>query len=199
MVQSAIIYDKARNRSIVPSGGDREPNWRTYEEGEGPTREQSQFIDESQKEALKDAIKEQAKHEDKFNKLIARASKVLYKINTVFPFDFFPTIITIDPEKVTLKIKNFFNSSEIRSIHIKNISHIFVDTGPFFATLNIIDQSVLEDNVGKVQIPYIKKEEALRARRIIQGLIVANKEGVDLFKLTDNDLDKKLEEIGRMQ
>ncbi len=203
MVQSGILFDKARNRSIMPLGGDQEPNWRLYDDvpiaHREPTPEQKRMIDDSYQEALKEVIKDQAKQRERFNSLVKRSSQTLYKIKTVFPYNFFPTTVSIDPQKVTLQIKNFFSSSEIRSIHIKNISHVFVDTGPFFATLVLIDQSILDDNVGKIQIPYLKKQEALKARRIIQGLIVAHKEEIDITKLSDDNVVRKLEEIGRMQ
>lgn len=148
-------------------------------------------------EAIKDAVKEEEIQKDKFNTLLSNGTRVLYKLNSVFPFAFFPDTLTVDCEKVTLKLVEFFFASEIRSIHIKNISHVYVDTSPFFATMTLLDQSVMSEKTA-IAIPYLWKGQAMRARRIIQGLIVAHKEKIDVQKIHDNDLVNKLEEIGRM-
>ena len=134
----------------------------------------------------------------KFEALVNRGSEVLFKLQSVFPFDLFPKTITIDPGKVTVKFQEFFSSGEIRSISIGSIGQIYVDTGPIFATLDIVDQ-VYVDESSRIKIAYLKKEEALRARRIIQGLIIARNEDIDIAKVHDGDLVRKLEQIGRMQ
>lgn len=195
--QDGVLFDQLDNlvRSRLSGGGDGgSSEWDYYGRDE-----REDLIREGYREAIKDIIKEEAKQRQKFTQLIQQASTILFKIKTVFPFQVFPTTLTIDPQKITVKFKEFFSSDEIKSIPIKNISHIHVDCGPIFANMHIVDQGIMSDETI-VEIPYLKKEEAMKARRIIQGLIIAHKQNVDILKLSDGeDLTRNLEQIGRMQ
>lgn len=129
----------------------------------------------------------------KFEQLANNANRVLLKIRSVFPFDLFPDEITIDPVKVNIVTREFFLSSTIHSIYIKNILDVIVDCSPFFATLKIMYEGF---GPNTVNVKFLKKDEAQKARRIIQGLAVAAKEGVDLTKLKTEDIISKAENIG---
>lgn len=199
--RNGVLFDHINNR-IVPrlrADDTEERGWNFWQDQQELPGERGELIRASYIDAVKDILKEEAKHQQKFNKLVNQASRVLFKVKTFSPLDVFPTTLIIDPEKITIQMRNFFSSGEIRSIHIKNVSHIYVDMGPFFATLKIVDQSILDNEVGKIEVTYLKKEDAKRARRIIQGLIVAHKAEIDVMKLNDDNLLKKLEELGRMQ
>lgn len=149
-------------------------------------------------DAAREHTKDMAKNKQKFNDLVVHSREVLFKLTSVFPFDMFPNTITIDQEKITVKFREFFASEEIRSIYIKNIAQLYVDTGPFFATINILDQ-MLSNDASLIKIPYLKKGEAMKARRIIQGLLVAHSENVDVARIQDDNLVPKLETLGRMR
>ncbi len=124
---------------------------------------------------------------------LVKGNRVLYKISSVFPFDFFPDKIIIDPIKINVVFKEFFSSERVHGIYIRNISDVYVDTGPIFATLKIIDQGIVENTVI---VNYLKKNEALKAREIIQGLIVANRHGIDVSAIDDTNLVSKLVSLG---
>ncbi len=136
----------------------------------------------------KDVIEDSQRLDD-----LVKGNRVLYKINSVFPFDFFPDKIIVDPIKINVVFKEFFSSERVHGIYIRNISDVYVDTGPFFATLKIIDQGIVENTVI---VNYLKKKEALKAREIIQGLIVANRHGIDVSAIDDTDLVNKLVSLG---
>lgn len=154
-------------------------------------------VSEGRTEAVVESVKEEEKDRERFENLLDRGTRVLYKLKSVFPFAFFPDTISIDREKVTLKLTEFFFASEIRSLHIRNISHVIVDTGPFFATVTIMDRSLVSE-LTTVVIPFLWKGQALRARRIIQGLMIAHKERIDMEKIPERNLKKRLEDLGRM-
>ncbi len=46
---------------------------------------------------------------------------------------------------------------------------------------------------------WLKKSDAQRARKIIQGLIVAVKENIDIARIEPRKLVKQVEELGEMQ
>ncbi len=200
--QSGVLYVSARRRQIIPQAVDdtQERGWRYggYSEYFKDPSEHQELVEESFKEAVRELIKEQAKEQQKFNQLVNHASNTFFKAKTVFPFSFLPSNITIDSEKITIQTSNLFSSGELRSIPIKNVSHVYLESGPIFATLFIIDQGIM-DGATSVEVTHLKKEEAKRARRIIQGLMIAHKEGVDVLKLQDAEIVRKLEEIGRLQ
>lgn len=143
-------------------------------------------------DVIKSKEEKVAENKEKFESLV-RGSKVLYELRSVFPFDLFPDTVTIDSEKVNITFKDFFLSARLQSYYIKNISYVYVDTGPLFASLNIVDEGL----VGQTgTVSYLKKDEALCACRIIQGLIVTHKEDIDLSKIEDKNLVPKIEKLG---
>lgn len=162
---------------------------------------QQRYRNRLRQEAVKDAVKNHTSQllldKQKFDNLVNRSQQTLYEIKSVFPFDFFPNTLTIDIDKITVKFKQFFSSVEIRSINISNISQVYVDSGPLFATMYVADQ-VIVDESSRMRIPYLKKDEAMKARRIIQGLIIAKKSEIDLNNINDEDMLEKVEELGRM-
>jgi hypothetical protein len=131
---------------------------------------------------------------EKMDDLVDLSRRVLFKTTSVFPFEFFPDEIVIDPYKVNIVSREFFASERIHSIAIKEISDVLIDTGPFFAALKIIDKNFIENTIV---VRYLKKQEALKARRIIQGIMIANKEELDIAKLEVDELAEKAEEIGK--
>jgi len=148
------------------------------------------------KEVEEEERKEAVKHEEKFEELVIVSQHVLYKCVSFFPFDLFPDEISIEPAQVNIKQKIFFWTSRMVSIPIGNISDVAISTIPFFASLTIVDRFFHQNTVT---VSFLKKNEAQRARKIIQGLILANKEGVDITKVKVEELIKRAERIGKMQ
>lgn len=156
---------------------------------ESPKEEQ-----EAKKEAVKETIKETDKSQEKFEKMVSEAGKELYRCEAVFPFDIFPDQIIIDLNKVNIIKKMFFYTGRVHSVFIQDITDVFVSTSIFFATLEIIDSGFKENSI---KIPFLKKDHASKARRIIQGLIVAKKQQIDLSAVGDvPNLTEKLEKLG---
>lgn len=129
----------------------------------------------------------------KIKELLKSAGRVLLKATTVFPFDFFPDQITIDECKVNIVFHSFFLSEDIHSIPIDMIRDIEVEAGPFFATLKIVPDGYPGQ---PLRIRLLKKKDAIRARKIIEGLIVAKRHGIDMTTLDDINLEENAELIG---
>lgn len=132
-------------------------------------------------------------HTQKLNKLIDGSESILLKASSVFPFDFFPDELVIDKHKVCIIAKEFFLAQDIHSIMIDLIKDVEVETSVFFGTLKVVPDGY---PAQPVCIRYLRKEDALKAQRIIQGLMVSNKQGVKVEEIQDENLCEKVEKVG---
>lgn len=133
---------------------------------------------------------------EKLDDLIEQSQAPLYRMKTAIPLNPFPDRVIIDVNKITVIYKYFFWSEQIHSVFIKDISDVLVETGLFWSTLCLIDVGFTENSID---IKYLKTREAVKARKVIQGLIVAHKNGLELTKYTGEDLMEKLEELGKAE
>ena len=125
---------------------------------------------------------------NKLQEFLHECRDVLFKASSVFPFDLFPDAITVDKHKVNIISKEFFLSEGVHSIPIEMIKDIEVEVGPFFATLKIVPDGY-PGNIPEIR--YLKRQDALTARQIIQGLMVINKHNLE-SKLEGIDNDQLL-------
>lgn len=156
--------------------------------------------EEGAAEAIKDRIKEQQKSKIKFEELINRSTKEIMKISSFFPFDLFPDVLIVYPDRVNIIFKEFFFSKQIITVLIKNIKDIVVETSILFATIKITIDGY-EQN--PVTIRFLKRGEAIKTRRMIQGLASLDKAGIDILKikaeLGAEEFLKKVEELGQAE
>ena len=136
---------------------------------------------------------ERMKKEDKLRKLVYRSNEVLFKCKTVFPFDFFPDTLIIDKTKINIINKEFFFSESVHSIMIRTIKDLQVDTNMFFAKLIIIPDVYMGQTT---EISYLRKKDALEARRIIQGLMLCEREEIDISDLDAKEIKDRIEKAG---
>ena len=141
----------------------------------------------------KETIKNEKTMEQKFDDLVDRSKNVLFRLQSAIPLDPFPDVIEIDVSQVHITFYNFFKSKRLHSIALKDISNVFVETTYMFGNLKIVDRNFVENEIS---IPYLKRDEAIKAKKIIQGLMISDREKIDLSQVHDNDLAKKLEELG---
>ena len=125
--------------------------------------------------------------------LVRKSNRILAAISThKFPFDFFPDTINVEEGRITVITRDFFFSSQVHSVDIKDISNIFINTSPFFAQLVIVSKTFKEN---EIRIKYLRKEEAVFARRIIEGLRIFENKQIDTSVYTKEELIAKLEEL----
>jgi len=136
-------------------------------------------------------LKELAKKE--INTLVKKSERKLLEVKSVFPFDFFPDRVVVDDQKVNLVFGLFLFSDHVFPIQYKDLRSITVTTGLFFGSL-FFDVQGFEENPQRVN--FLWREDAIRARRIIMGLLVAAREGIDLSKLPTDELVGKANTIG---
>lgn len=122
------------------------------------------------------------------------SARIILDIKAVFPFNFFPDEIIVDESKVSIHVNYFFYSKEVRSMEFKDIFNVIIQQGLFFARLEIVDRFF---TVQPVIIPYLWKKDAVRARRIIQGMILSKKMNIDIHTIPIDELVRKLDRIGQ--
>lgn len=126
--------------------------------------------------------------------LSQKSSRIIYRTKTVFPFVLFSDEIVVDEEKVTVTMGIFYKSGHSHSIMLKDIAVVAVSTAVFFATLRIVDQN---NPQAPLIIRYLPKEEALKMRRTIMGLTIADKNSINLGEYPVDKVKEKAEEIGK--
>lgn len=147
-----------------------------------------------------DEIKKEGRSEDKQVRLddrtvaglVKRSNRILVSISSHrFPFDFFPNILNVEDGRITVINRHLF-SSEVHSIDIKDISNVFINTVVFFSQLTIISKT-FEEN--EIKISNLGINEAIFARRIIEGLRVFISKGIDTSAYSTKELVNKLKEL----
>lgn len=155
-------------------------------------KEQKKGEDEAKKEAAKEHLKQEQLMED----MLSHSSRLLFRAKAIFPFDFFPNELIIDLSKVTFIERAFFGTNNTNSVYIKDIANVGVETGPFLATFRVVDVSY---NTEKHVIHYLKRKDAITAQEIVQGLVTASKEELDLTKVTPSDVIPFIRRLSGMQ
>src|SRR3989344_5128763 len=134
--------------------------------------------------------------DEKIDKVVEDASAVLYRCSAVFPFDLWQNEIIIDAEKVSIIYHDFFFSESTNIVYLKDIDTMHIECGPFFATLKITHGGY---QGNKISIEYLKKEDGKEARRILQGLIIAEKKGLEFAQESSTEeVKEKAGNIGRV-
>jgi len=125
--------------------------------------------------------------------LVKKSNRILATLSShAFPFDFFPNTINVEEGRITVITRNFFLSSEVHSVDIKDISNVFINTAPFFAQLVIVSKTF---NENEIRVNNLRKQEAVFARRIIEGLRTFENKQIDTSIYTKEELVAKLEEL----
>lgn len=126
-------------------------------------------------------------------KMVKKSNRILFSISShAFPVDLFPNTINIEEERITIITRTFFLSSRVHSVDIKNVSNVFVNVAPFFAQLVLISKTYEEN---EIRIKYLRKDEAILARRIIEGLRIFENKKIDTSNYTVKELVNKLKEL----
>lgn len=122
--------------------------------------------------------------------LVRKSNRILVTISSHrFPFDFFPDTLNIEEGRITVITRSFFLSSQVHSVDIKDISNIFINTAPFFAQLVIVSKTFAKN---EIRIKYLRKDEAIYVRRIVEGLRSFEAKQIDTSVYTVSDLRNKL-------
>jgi hypothetical protein len=125
--------------------------------------------------------------------LVRKSNRILASISThKFPIDWFPDTINIEETRINVIIRNFFFSSQVYSVDLKNISNVIINTAPFFAQPVIVSKTFAEN---EIRINNLWINQAIYVRRLIEGLRVLDSKQIDTSIYSKRDLITKLEAL----
>ena len=128
---------------------------------------------------------------NKLDELIRKSNRSIISISSVFPWNFFPNTIDVEESRVTFIFRQLF-ASQSHSVDIKDISNVFIESGFFFATLQIVSRTYVQNDI---KIEYLKKKDAYRTKDIIEGLRTFVQNDINSSNYEIGDLVNKLNEL----
>lgn len=147
--------------------------------------------EKGQEEAVKNYAEKTENNRQVVADMVNSSNRILLKVSSLFPWDFFPNSIIVEETRVTIIHRELF-SSQVHSVDIKNISNIFIGTGILFAQLTLVSDTFTQN---KIVINRLRKKDAILVRRIIEGLRMFVKENIDTTNYTPRELVSKLKEL----
>lgn len=123
--------------------------------------------------------------------MVKKSNREVLSISTLFPWSFFPTTIRIQENKVSFIYHQLLSSQE-EDVDIKDISNTHIDHGFFYSKLKFISNTFANE---PVIIDHLRKNDAVHARMIIQGLQLFSQKNIDTSNYDITDLIKKLDEL----
>lgn len=126
--------------------------------------------------------------------LAQESSEVLCCVRSVFPFDFFPTTITVSRTKLDVIDQLFFFSKRINSFMIAELGRVEVTTGLFFSTILFRAKTV--DKL-LMKVSYLNTSDAMKVQNVVQGLLIAKAEKVDTTELDAAQVEMNIATMGQ--
>lgn len=142
-------------------------------------------------EAVKSHAIKAEKNRQAVEDMVSNSNRILLRISSVFPWDFYPTSIVVEETRITIIHRQLF-SSQVHSVDIKNISNVFVDTSILFSKLTIVSDTFAEN---QIIVSRLWKKEAIYIRRIIEGLRMFVNKDIDTTDYEVEELKNKLREL----
>jgi hypothetical protein len=134
---------------------------------------------------------------DQLGHIAHEAQDILYEAVTVFPFRLNTDTITIDREKVTVASRPFFGAVQVVSMQIKDLVSVIASTAPLFGTVTLAARIPIQD--CPMEIHYLRREDTLNIKALLQGYIIAMEKGVDCDAMPLPQLKEYLYKIGRSE
>jgi hypothetical protein len=117
----------------------------------------------------------------------------LISVTAVFPFQLFPDTITVDRQKVSIIRRRFFWVADTAVTKIGDIINVEASTGPFLGSVKIFSRYLSDSHYS---MSYLKRGDAQRLQRVLQGLLIAHEKGIDSSLIPKNELITMLLELG---
>jgi hypothetical protein len=164
---------------------------------------QEKFKQKGRAEAIKEHAKTQKENIQRLGTITARQDIELLRAESVFPFSFFTDTLIIDTTKVTISTRQFFATEYITTIPLKDLSDITVQTYLFLGTVTI-QYMPHTDSPGttrpvKVSIANLRREDAIKAKNILKGALVAKAEEIDIAALSPKEIKEVIHKFGESE
>src|SRR5688572_20325882 len=94
-------------------------------------------------------------NEEKIQNLEEKSNNILIRLTSHrLPVDLFPDTLNVEETRLTVVLRQFFFSSEVHSVDIKDISNVLIDFSPFFAHLTVVSRTFSQN---ELKIKYLKR------------------------------------------
>jgi hypothetical protein len=123
--------------------------------------------------------------------LIKKSNRCIIGISSHFLLQLFPNTIEVEESRVTFTFRQFL-SSQSYSVNIKDISNVFIQSSLFFASLQIVSRTFIQNDIT---INHLRPKEAQRVQMIVEGLRTFAEYNIDTSNYEINELIAKIEEF----
>lgn len=129
----------------------------------------------------------------KLEEAVEGTHNILAQARSVFPFMLFPDMITVDRQKLTIVYKQFFQAHQTIGVPLENVKNIQADIGPFLGSLTITSDQFINNTQT---ISCLSRHEAKNIQQLVQGIVAAISEGIDIGKIETGQLKELLSKLG---
>lgn len=158
---------------------------------------------EGKEEAIKLNEKEHEQNRQRLKVIAERQDIEMLRAESVFPFTFFPDTLIIDTTKITISKKQLFATEYITTIPLKDLGDVNVQTVVFLGslTLKYMPQanSPGMNEAVEIRISNLRRKDAIRAKNILKGALVAKAEEIDIAKLSPEEIQDVLQKFGESE
>ncbi|OGG04851.1 hypothetical protein A2Z33_06115 [Candidatus Gottesmanbacteria bacterium RBG_16_52_11] len=165
---------------IAPDG----PKVRQY-----PQLSDRTFQEEGKNEQMKNEAAKKEEDKQTIDDLVRKSNRCIISISSLFPWDFFANTIQVEESRVTFIFRQFM-ASQSHSVDIKDISNIFIESSPFFATLQVVSRTYIQNDI---KIGHLNAGKANEVRMIIEGLRTFAAHNIDT---SNYEIDELISKIG---
>lgn len=149
------------------------------------------FKEEEKYKLIKDQAAKKDEDRQIVSDLIAKSNRCIISISSLFPWDFFPNTINVEESRVTFTFRQFL-ASQSRSVEIKDISSVFIESSLFFATIQVISNNYVEN---EIKVSYLNRKKAYVVHRVIEGLRIFKEHHINTSNYEIDELVAKTEEF----
>jgi hypothetical protein len=132
-----------------------------------------------------------ANEKHKVDDLVRKSNRSVITISSTFPWNIFPNTIDVEEGRVTFIFRQFL-TSQTHSVDIKDISNVFIESGFFFATLQVVSRTFVQNDI---KINYLDKYQAIKVKSVIEALRTFNHNNIDTSNYEVKELVEKLSEL----
>lgn len=127
-----------------------------------------------------------------FEAMTASLNEILHVAETVFPFTFFPSRITVDRNQVVISIGVFFFTRSYISFLVEQIHHVIVRKGVLFSEIEF-EVIGYEQNPPKVN--YLYHRDAERIKQYIDAINLARASEIVVTELTKEEITEMAKKL----
>lgn len=128
----------------------------------------------------------------KLEHLAGRSEEIIFCTTTAFRFRPERYELLIDRAKITVIKRLFLLADNITSIRWGDVLSVDLSVGPFFGSLTLKARYINQPIV----VAPLRRDKAFKAKRLIEGLIVACSKGIALDEIPTEELVEEIIRIG---